>query len=336
MHAKSRETVKKYLTEFFQSTKSADAIPLNVSVARAANEIHKLKKQYIDQTEIQIVIGDFIKDALNKKSSTLTDSINHFGEMFEATELGKLIDEIIDYFISLPRNYLCVFKLPNIISPRQFSVSINENISLDFTERKKTTAGLLNALLDSLGSDEYFLTITIKCSGYLSIVDYGAPYGIFKHIVGIAVAFDYFESNPLRFAISQRGLFGTNPVHFDVGSYFIDEVLGESSKINMHFSDNVNERLYDLEFNKKTANDNYEEIINHIKNVYLSFKNDEIHAGRIRSAFEWSYDSKFTNNTTFTFILNCIAIEALMGDSGTMIGKTVSANLTTLYSSKFF
>lgn len=316
MHTNSRESIKKHLTDFFQSSTLTDA---NLFIMRAADEIHKSKGKYISQTEIQILLSDFIKDVINEKissSENLTYGSKNFTEIFNANELSILTEKIIDYFVSFPRNYICIFKLPNIVSPRKFSVSFNENISLDFCDQKRRAEGLLNALINN---NEYFLTVTVKYSGYLSIVNYDDPYGIFKHIVGIAVAFDYFESNPLRSSIFSKGLFA----QLNIGSYFIDEVLGKESKINMHLSDNVNERLHDLEFNKKNADNNYEEIINNIKKIYLSFKNDEAHARRVRSALEWSYDSNFTNNTTFTFILNCIAIEALVGDKGATISKTL-------------
>jgi hypothetical protein len=321
MQAKSKAAIKKHLIDFLQSAMTTDDVLFNSSVVKATAEILKSKKKYIPELEIQIVINTFIRNALGKKGA---DSLRFasgatFIDIFNMEELSDLAEKIIDYFDSLPRNYTCVFKLPNITSFRPFSVSIDENISLEFNETKKTS-GVLNALIHNT---EYYLSIIIKYHGYLSSSDYEIPYGIFKHIVGIAIAFDYFESNVFLSGVLLKGLFGNNKIGLNTESYFFDNTTGEQSKINMHFSDSVNDKLYDLEFSKKINRDEYENTINHIIMAYKSFSKDEEHARRLQFALEWSYDAAFTSNTTFTFILNCIAIEALMGDSGTAVGITL-------------
>jgi hypothetical protein len=320
MHANSIAAIKESLANLFQSAKSTDSIPLHLSVVRAAKEIYKAKKNYISQVEVQVVIADFVKNALSKKGTSTSEDVS-LASIFGVQELTDIIEEIVSYFDSLPRNYTCVFKLPNVFSPRQFSVVVDETVTLEFKESRHTGT-LLNALM-AQGYSEYYLSIVIKHSGYLSLVDYGSPYGIFKHLVGIAVALDYLKSNPLRSALLSRGLFSSSSIHLNADSYFIDDTLGEQSRVNMHLSDSVSEKLNDLEFDSEAVKSNHAAVVDHIKNAFISFKNDENHAGRIRSALEWSFDSRFTNNATFTFILNCIAIEALMGDSSTAIGKTL-------------
>lgn len=332
MHPKSISAIKNHLNDFLRSATSTEAVPLNASVIKAASEIYKTKKDYMSQVEIQLVIGDFVENTVSKKgntqsgkgilnSSEASDGIS-LQTLLNTTESNDLIDQIVDYFNSLPRQYTCVFKIPNVVSTRQLSEQVNEKVTLEFIDQKDSGA-LFKTLLGE-GYSEYSLSITVKHSGYLSNFDYGEPYGIFKHLVGIAVALGYFKSNVLRSALLSRGLFGRGSVGLNANSYFIDDAFGAQSKVTMHFSDSVNEKLYDLEFNSEVVEGKIEEIIKKIKYIYTSFKNDEIHANRIRSALEWSYDSKFTNNATFTFILNCIAIEALMGDSSTSIGKTLA------------
>lgn len=322
MHLKKKEAIKNHLLVFFNVAATSDDIIRNQSVSNAADEVHKDNKQYISQLEVQFVISDIIKKAITEKRVDYTSEENTdiaFTSMFSAEELDSLADKIIDYFDSFPRKYTCVFKLPNVISSRQFTVPIDANISFECNEPMRA-AGLLSGLIG--GVSEYTLSIVIKHSGYLSFLNYSSPYGVFKQLVGIATAFDYFESNAFRAAMLSRGLFGNSRVQLNSGSYFFDDEFGDQSKIFMNFSDSVDEKLHELEFNNKIVT-NHESCINHIREIYTSFSNDKAHAARVCSALEWSYDAKFTNNNTFTFILNCIAIEALMGERGTVILKTL-------------
>lgn len=266
--------------------------------------------------------------------------------VFNKEERNELIKKMIDFFDSVPRTYICVFEIPNVKSPHEFNIDINENVSLKFTQKEKMTKDQNNVFCEKLIPINT-LSIIVKHKGYLSLSDYSVPYGIFKQIITIAMIFGYFRFNVFRLHAS-NGLF----VNFAnmVTNYFYEEnAVNELDEehVSMHLSGDITEKLFSLDFNQSC---DLEKSLNHIKNIYKSFLNDKQHAARVCAALEWNYDAMFTNNQTVSFIQNCIAIEAIIGEKNDDIGiqknlqnrcaymfstvenrDTVKSNVKTLY-----
>jgi hypothetical protein len=294
----------------------------------------KLKDEHIanyaDTVDMMSLIYTSALECINKHVGSTQSPLKAL--VHKNAILDEIIDRISKYIYEGPYEYNVSFIIPKFPAPSS-SITISSGIALDriaITGKIPLSAGLscnLNAAFDA-SQEIYSPCIRIACKGYsgsnqnsplivraLSTLKHLLMLG---HITGLldikySPDLEFFEGRSNAGSYYVSGKFANN-VQQRIPTIF------HAAMSSIHPTERAKKIFLDL---LSGFNDDTKEIAiikNCIESRRESFE-------RIKSSTEWLFESIFTESTTPSYVMLCLAIEAMIGGTERNKSDTLSSRL---------
>jgi hypothetical protein len=281
-----------------------------------SSSIHEIQNEFTSEQDIiEILIEIFSKhlpkDSSNSFSILISEGGKNLDKFFDIAQQEMIKSDIVDYFSSLPNQYLVNFNMVNITNHEQLDKKINNYANFKF-ERKSEISSLAN-------KDKYFLKIEMRHNGYLARNRFEEPFSKLKQIIYLGSLTNLFSINKKRIylykesnsKLSEAGLFGKYLEK--EGAYFVNASTQNSEEKEINLPDNYREHIYQTEFNKDILpTEKQKKIADFIHTLEL-LNTGKKETVRILNAMEWAYEADLHQNDPLKTILKCTAIEAITG-----------------------
>ncbi|GEM_PF-4441844 len=301
-----------------------------------AEKLFACKSEFISKidttTFLYVILSNHLNDKM-KSGVTLDQVIGQaqtLAEIFSNEEMGSIELEITKYFESLPRKYSVHFHLPSVFFSEPLEMKIGKQICLKFDNlRQPKPTGLFGSTLladliekktGSAEKKEYSLSVYIDHVGYLSYKNFEKPFSIFKQLIYLGICHSLFSLNKNYVDTSnfrrQGGLFSDLASALDpLSDYFIDK--NNENKTPLTLEKNETDFINGIELNPEISQAEIKSKINLLCKSFSLLLDDsnKKDKNKILAGLEWAFNSEINENETFKFILKCIAIEAVVGDS---------------------
>jgi hypothetical protein len=340
MDQKAIGTIEKHIRGTVLNCEVSDGQPVIESLVphmRAlANEICKHKKAWLDHGDIYSTFFLFVFKSLSKVTAS--------GEKKPTTKLENVLggettqqlsNELLKYFVSIPRPYEVFIPLPKI-SESVKSVEISEELSIITHEDAEAEYGVLHSLMrgpSQLISKRQYLRYKLLgfCRSDLESQGIRAAFTNFKIAFQQGMAKRLFEVKQDlpegllsgRFGLSHHKLEKTHIICIDKGD-------GPPPQFGVELPLSASRLLASLEFaeSNKAVQAAIEEsrLESFLKAQFqqpaLLMATTMPEANRVRAASEWCFNSNATESETLSFLQVCIGLEALLGDETDNEGLT--------------
>lgn len=294
-----------------------------VAVIETTKKIEKiLKSSYFELVDIYF----FIYKELTSVASTLPSS-GKFVELLSPEKIAAHRDHIINKLLSYPKEYQVFIPLPTVqLSPGK-SFIISDKVSIIRTDNILTSAlppiESRSKVLPPLHLYEDTVYLTFCINGF-----FGIPLSTsreivkseYKKILAALIIAKILNQGSIQGLIQGHGIAQETTT-------FIYCLCKDSEALSFDLSLPESNLLHDLYLNagsidalKSYLRDINLSILFHSNSLLTDDEKSEI--DRVRTSLEWYYEGLINENETFSFMLFCTAIEALLGSKKENAGVT--------------
>lgn len=284
----------------------------------------ELKKHHKDEASlgcVYTVISDFVKKATMGDVQNTEESFvlpDYLGQ----ERFSKLTNDILDYFLSIPRSYSFYFSIGSLKGAIPKSLKVLPGVEIVFIEAQSIKKSILGSIAYGLleifspptnfpPMDAFFIKIDaegIFC-GDTNDSAFKRAFEKLKHVMTYGLAKKIFSmngytSNP-GCSVMKYWCFCQDKEEKGISSEFVQlpGFLGEKLnllQINSEALPDLNLSFEDLERLYKAKND--------VKDIF--------------SAMEWSFDANCASDQTMSFLNVCFGLESILGDDADQGGLT--------------
>ena len=290
------------------------------------------KKTWLDDLDVLSEYTSRIYDALNEKTTTNEDKSVFTGNLIDFLnddEIEEISNDLISFFISIPRNYEVKIPLPSIPYKSQRPINIANNISIENLPYSPET--IFEYFTADRTDEKPHLRIIYQ--GYLSKRENSKGFQNLQLILKIVM--HYFISIKFASVIQKTSNKAQNIfLSPDEDSLFfhINDIEIEKSftiKTLGGLASSLARLSFDERYNSISSHD--EESIQQIYDLSLSvllskldalLDDNSPEANKIKLAIRWHFDSLFANDEILSLIQLSIGFEALLGNEDEASGLT--------------
>jgi hypothetical protein len=295
------------------------------------NETLKHKKEWLDINDIFVIFYDFVFEAVMNKADKDEKLEGNLWDLLGNEDAQKLLRNIIEYFISIPREFDVYIPLPRISQNLPANINLIENMSLEvYEEANKVPGGYQGELLGLLNSSlelkkaYWRQRISGYCGNRLENSCNKKAINNFKIILQQGVSRKLFKEIPDK--KSELGLYGGYSHHQvpKVHLVSIDLEIQPQKILKTEFPLDFSKWINSIDLNwgwepleKAKADAKLDQFISEtLKTPAELIECEAVESIRVKSAIKWCFDSYISENQTLAFLQICIALEALLGDEG--------------------
>ncbi len=349
MHPQGKQKIDDYLIQLIDNCNIKDGSvdpffsPIYELASKIDDIVYKSKSKWVIKGEIRTFIFTsinqkiFVKYSFNKVEGKLS-------ELLDPKTCNELILDISDEIKSIPIVYNVFLELPGFPLINHDSLSISEDFKFirvtdDSDLPLVTTKSLLGQLTKvGLKKDETYLQLRTKgsvnnnenCKAIQNVLNK------IKFFIDIGYGFKVFETAPPTMTLNLLGISHDQQTQFicvaENQSPSVGQLLTLPDPVSniipkLKFKDEFyvkDEKIVTLYWRKRYSELKLAELNKFLSLLKKAFTNlDKLIF--IQNAIEWSFESRFSNNITFSFILLCLAFESILGED---IPETNSISFT--------
>lgn len=347
MHPKASKKIDGYLIQLIDDSKikqgSLDIIPIFELVTKIDDIVYKSKSEWIEKGEIRTFIFASINTKIYSKH-TFHNVNGRLSELLESGQLNEIVEEIMKEIEAIPIVYDVYLKLPNFILANLNSLSVVKDFNLikiadDFISPLVPIQSILGSSTRvAMKKNEVYFHLKTKglinnnknCKAIQKVLNK------IKLLIDIGFGLDVIIIADSRIILNLLGINQNQQAEFICVTENQSPPIGQSLILSdplssvihkLKFKDEfyvIDEESISLDRTKKYTELKLEKLDIYLSLLRIAFNNlDKLK--NIQNAIEWSFESRFSNNTTFSFILLCLAFESILGED---IPETNSISFT--------
>ena len=337
MHPKALENMKNYLDAILHNCIISEGWPVLDSIygniSAFSNHVVKQKKDLLTINNVIHILTKYLVNAVKEINKGIDDKSTNGAliEIMDVKGIECLSDNIIKFIINLPRVYSIYFPMPSIrLNERGFEIS--DDISVQyFTEEDENVISrnqlMPNAIMAPYGfeSNRYYLRIKVSgfTSGAVDDIAFLDALSKLKLLIYLGLANGLFvEKDPHPWTtiltgddyatrLNAIGIDSEIPCKIDFSSYLPRQI----GKFINRIAINTENQNYREAFSKgpDSIEDYFKNIHKQTAKLISPALNME-EAVQIKTAIEWAFEAKISENDTVSFLQTCIGLEAILGD----------------------
>lgn len=333
MHPKAIDKIGKKVEGSLKNCRIDNGWPVYQSIARhvdsLAEDVLKLRKDWLTSSDVFSIFYDLVFQKVKQEDPPIGTTDKTVWDVLGEEKAQQLKKEVVDFFLSVPRNYEVYIPIPNVTIDLP-SVELNigglalvayENAD-DIPGGRYCAGGLLGLMSTKLEPKKVFLrySTTGYCSYDLENKTIRKVFSVFKIIFqqGIAKGLFHIKKNKPAGLISALMHYQVPKAHI----VCIDKTSATLRSVNVELPLDTCNILNNIDINLSHPQlgnpirevDIPEAIRGFLKLPALLVENYEPEAVRVKSAIEWCFNSYATENSTMSFLQTCIGLEALLGE----------------------
>jgi hypothetical protein len=339
INPKAKESLQLKLNEILNACEIIDGLPNmtlgSEAMQRFAKQTLTLKKEWLTESDIYFITCRRVASAVQlnqERGQVLVDG--PLNKALSPEALKNLADKCLNYFLSIPREYIIYFPLPSFKAESSI-IELSPDIFLKrFLEGEPNVSTTRNFLQPM---DNFNLSLFKPNQWYIGFKEVGYFSGNIEDI-----SFHNASSKLKRILYLGllRGFFCEKDPHPWTTAFVglgLDNVLGSLKAIGMDnepasykyaisLPEPISKLLSRVCLNTEDAN--FLEFVHDLSNDIHKYINKALHipaqlcSGKFESdditsittAIEWAFDAKTNENQTVSFIQTCIALEAILGE----------------------
>ena len=352
MHQGAVEKIKNIISGALQVCTIKNMWPEPASIAKPIDsltkEVLKHKGEWLNEMNVFLIFIEHIFDCVIAAHPDDREISGDLKNILTQDQLDSLSSSIGEYFESIPREYDVYLPLPSVNGIGFDSLELGINVSIKTFSRPIDEIGAPRHGFGLIGQQQQLdankVYLCIRCKGYSggNIEDSCTRDALsgFKLLLYSGKFRSLFKLEEMSSSVMGLGL-GMLRVRDSheipkVSLISVDLLHKDSKKIKSELSLDltrfINKICIDdnaafIKKAKEAGDDEFKSILLNVfkKSAQLVHQKNE-HVYHIKSAIEWSIDSKAEENKTLSFIQNCIGLEAILGED--MGDQPITATLS--------
>ena len=300
-------------------------------VASLSKEVLKHRGEWLIELDIYSIFIDHVYRSLVAAYPENSEITGNLKSLLSGEQFGSLSSFISSYYESIPREYDVYLPLPSIKGIELESLEIYPGVWIKtFTKPEEIPGGYQGGLLElfrnQFETNKVYLCIREKGYSGGSIENSCtrealSGFKLLLHAGIFRTLFKLEEKRPVGLGL--MGSYGHHQIP-KISLISVDLLADEERIINSELSLDLTRFIHkvcldiDMDFVKKAKEAGDEQFKSLLLNIFkksaqLSQQRGE-HVSHIKSAIEWAIDAKTEENTTLSFIQNCIGLECILGE----------------------